>query len=252
MANQATLLEILCEEGMLTERQAEGAQEAAEQVGVPLVALLLEQGLVQGIELREVLRKRLGLPEFDPESTEVDPDAARLVPLEEARRYRIIPVSVKMGEEKRELRLAMVDPTDSHALDNVAITVGAAVQPLLALDTELDAAIQATYQGIVTRVMNRRPAPDTDPGAMLGADTDPGVPPDRERFGGELSPGRLETKPLARAVTETDPIPLPAGSLECQAMLALLIRKEVFTREEFEQELQQLDRGAPEGGSEEA
>ena len=248
MADQANLLEILREEGVLTERQAEGALEAAEQVGVPLVALLLEQGLVQGPGLRDLLRRRLGLFEFDPESMDVDPDAARLVPLEEARRYRIIPVSVKMGELKRELRLAMVDPTDSHALDNVAITTGAAVEPLLALDTDLDAAIHATYQGIVTRVMNRRPC--TESGAL--PDTDPGVLPDRERFGGELGANRLETMPLARAVTEADPVPLPASSLECQAMLELLIRKDVFTREAFEQELRRLSRGAPDDGSEDA
>ena len=228
-----TLAEILCEEGLLPRRQTEGALAAAEHVGVPLVSVLLEQGLVKGPELRDVLRKRLGLPEFNPEATRVDPDAVRLVPLEEARRYRIIPVNLEVHGAERELTLAMVDPTDSHALDNVAFTTGAEVRPLLALDTDLDAAIHAMYQGIVTRVMSRRPAPGP------GGDSALNLARDRERFGGELSPGRLDTKPMSRPGEDSDSAP------EWRVLLELLIRKGLVTREEFELERQRLETGAP-------
>lgn len=226
-----TLAEILCEEGLLPSRQTEGALAAAEHIGVPLVAVLLEQGLVRGPELRDVLRKRLGLPEFNLESTRVDPDAVRLVPLEEARRYLIIPVSLEVQGAERELTLAMVDPTDRHALDNVAFTTGAEVRPLLALDTDLDAAIHATYQGIVTRVMSRRPNPGSS------GDTALNLTVDRERFGGELSPGRLETKPMSHQGKDLDLAP------EWRALLELLIRKGLITREEFEHELRRPEAG---------
>lgn len=240
----ATLAEILCEEGLLPQREAEGALAAAEEIGVPLVTVLLEQGLVRGAELRDMLRRRLSLPEFDPEATTVDQDAVRLVPLEEARRYRIIPVRLEVSGAERELTLAMVDPTDTHAQDNVAFTTGAVVRPLLALDTHLDAAIHATYQGIVTRVMSRHPSPDTDPDAP--AKFDPG----RERFGGELNPGRLETKPMSRPGEQGE---RDLEAISWRAMLTLLIRKGLVSREEFEREVERQKSGdldAPESSSE--
>ena len=128
----------------------------------------------------------------------------------------------------------MVDPLDTHASDNVAFTTGARVHPHLALDSHLEGAIHANYKEIVTKVIQRNP--DTAAGQPIAElETEK-----RDVFGAGLGTTRLATKPMGRTGPEALADP------QFKALLELLIRKGVLSRQEYEQEL----RGAPESSAE--
>ncbi len=232
-----SLVQLLRQEDLLPDEQIEQARRSAEASGLPLVSILLDQRLVEAVELRDTLRRRLNLPELDPGATRIDPDAVRLVPHDEARRYRIMPVALETTADGRRLRLAMVDPLDRHACDDVAFTTGARVEPMLALDSHLEEAIHANYQGVVTRVIQRQ-RPE-----MSGSAGEPTPARGRELFGGQLGSTRLDTKPMERPPDE-------AGDPRFSALLSLLVRKGVITTAEFEQELRAGPEPAPDDTTE--
>jgi len=221
MATRQGLGDVLIEEHLIAREQLNQAKRAAERLGSPLVAVLLEQGLVTGEALVESLRRRLQLELFDPVHTVVDLDAVREVPFEEANRYRLLPVQVQhRSAGQRALRVAMVDPLDAQAIEDIEFSTGCTVEPMIAHPSHLADAIRHHYRGVVTKVIARARTDDAIPGR-----------PGRRPFGGELEEGELHTKPVHRVQQAA------ATTQRVDALVSLLVRKGVITQDEYEEQL---------------
>lgn len=231
---QRGLGDVLVDERLLGREQLGQAQRAAARLGKPLVAVLLEQGLVTEYDLVDALRRGLELELFDPVQTPVEADAVREVPFEEADRLRLLPLQVVQRHSQRILRVAMADPLDAQAIEDIAFSTGSVVEPLIARASQLADAIRANYRGVVTKVIPRELRDQ-------GTGVDAAVAPEQPRrgvFGAGIDPHSLRTRPVERVQK------LASSAQKIDALVALLVRRGVITVDDYEEQLEAL-LGAP-------
>ena len=88
-----------------------------------------------------LLSEGLGIPPIDISRLKIDPEVIKLIPQEIAVRYQIMPIS-KMG---KALTLAMVDPLNIFAIDNVGTLTGLNINPIISRSSDISQAIQRYY-----------------------------------------------------------------------------------------------------------
>ena len=120
-------------EAVLRESQAKGRS---------LGRLLVDGGLVPEKELLATLSKGLGFPPINLSRYQVDPALADLVPERMARQYQLVPVS-RIG---KNLSVAMTDPLNVLALDDLALLTSYEINPVLAGEEDVRLAIEKLYQ----------------------------------------------------------------------------------------------------------
>lgn len=130
--------EILTEEGLLSEEEVLKALQAQlhlieKKNGIRLGTYLIEEGLVSKTEMLRALEKQLGVLGIDLENIYIEPNVAKLIPEELARKYTLIPVQVLNGE----LFIAMKDPLDYFALDDIKLVLDMPFKPLIALEKDI-------------------------------------------------------------------------------------------------------------------
>jgi type IV pilus assembly protein PilB len=125
---------MLLEDGLLTETQLEDAIASQEESGLPLVSVLLDEGLVEEADLMKAVARRLGIEYVDLSEVTVDPAAASLVPENLSNRYTALPYAFDEGR----LVVAMADPGNVLAVDDIRAVSGRAVSIVAA--TKLDIA----------------------------------------------------------------------------------------------------------------
>jgi len=136
--------ELLLEEGLITRESLDEALERQRSQGGRLGYHLVEQGRVGEEDLVQLLSEQYGIPAIDLRSLypHVDRDLLDLIPESIAARYFVFPVH-KTGNI---LTLAMADPTNVVALDDIRFKTGCEVEPVLASEFAVREAIEASYE----------------------------------------------------------------------------------------------------------
>src|SRR5919106_1238088 len=132
------LADVLLEEGLITQEQLQLAQSEQERKGRSLGRVLIELGLVKETDLVAALARQVGLEFVDLTAHSIDPSAASLLSDQVARRYRALPI----GFEDSRLVVAMSDPSNVFALDDIRTITGLEVKPVVATAADIDAAIR--------------------------------------------------------------------------------------------------------------
>jgi type IV pilus assembly protein PilB len=130
--------DVLVEEGLITIEQLERAAAEQERVGRSLGRVLIDLGLVKEADLVAVLARQIGLEFVDLGEHQIDPQAASLIGEQVARRYRALPI----GYEDEKLVVAMSDPANVFALDDIRTITGMEVKPVVATSADIEAAIR--------------------------------------------------------------------------------------------------------------
>ena len=131
--------------GIITEDQLKTAQEIQKtQPNKRVDEILVAQGLVPQRTVYKLLERQLGVQYIDLAAEELDRDLIRLVPLNMAKKYNIVPVST----DGDTLLLAMADPLNFLATDAVRQTVRRKVVPLLASMEGIEHAISQLYGSV--------------------------------------------------------------------------------------------------------
>jgi len=130
--------QILIEEGLITEEQLQRALSARSEKNQLLGRVLIDLGLVREADLVGALAKQLGLQFVDLSDMVVDSNAASLIPEQVARRYRALPV----GFDDSRLIVAMADPANLFALDDIRTITGLEVKPVVATAADIESAIR--------------------------------------------------------------------------------------------------------------
>jgi type IV pilus assembly protein PilB len=128
--------EVLVEEGLITSDQLERAAAEQERVGRSLGRVLIDLGLVKEPDLVAVLARQIGLEFVDLGERQIDPQAAGLISEQVAKRYRALPI----GFEDERLVVAMSDPANVFALDDIRTITGMEVKPVVATAADIEAA----------------------------------------------------------------------------------------------------------------
>lgn len=135
--------ELLLNEKMITSEQLDEALKYQVLFGIKLGSSLIELGYITDEQLCRFLSQKLAVPYVPPRAlTTVPAEVLALVPSDIAGKFRVIPVKL----DGRRLALAMADPTDFKAIDEVAFISGCVVVPHIAPDVRITAALSMLYQ----------------------------------------------------------------------------------------------------------
>ncbi len=135
------LKEILIRDKIIKQSDLDRALDEQEKTGDELSKILVRMGLINENELTLLLSQVLGLPPIDISRFKIPPEVIQLIPQEVAAKYKILPVS-RMGDT---LTLAMADPLNIFAIDNVTAITGLRINPIIAKPQDIGQAIDAYY-----------------------------------------------------------------------------------------------------------
>ena len=127
----------LIADGLLDDEQALKAQKTAYKEKTPFVTHLVNKKLVNSQAIARSAAEEFGVPLFDIDSINIEPDTVKLVQENLIRKHRSLPI-FKRGNR---LYIAVSDPTNLQALDEIKFHVGVPTEPILVLDDKLGRAI---------------------------------------------------------------------------------------------------------------
>jgi type IV pilus assembly protein PilB len=133
--------ELLLKEKRITPEQLQEALNYQRQHGGKLGFNLIKLGYVKDDEITALLSKQYGVPSIALGQFDVDAAVVKLVPAETAQKYQIIPLS----RSGATLTIAMTDPTNVFAMDDIKFMTGYNVEPVVASETAVVDAIQKYY-----------------------------------------------------------------------------------------------------------
>ncbi len=161
--------ELLVKAGVLSREQLAAALEKQKQTGLRLGELLIREGLLTEEQLARVLQEQLGIKAVDLSRAYIDPRAVRLVPEALARRHGLVPLRVEDGH----LVVAMRDPLDYFALEDVRLVARMPVRPVIATGSAVQEALGRAYGGeAVRRALPAAPAVPREAAAEVAAAAD--------------------------------------------------------------------------------
>lgn len=129
--------EMILEDGLISAERLEEAVRESKRTNKSLPRILVEKKFLPESSLMALFAKQVGLEFIDLSETQLDPTAASLIPEAVARRYRALPVRLDKGK----LVVAMTDPANILALDDIRTLTGKDVKPALATSADLLSAI---------------------------------------------------------------------------------------------------------------
>jgi len=154
--------EMLIKSGLLTPQKLQEALEYQKTNGGKLGLNLVKLGFVKEEDITRVLSQQYGVPAINLSKVEVDDAVVKLIPSEVAQKYLIMPVS-RTGAT---LTIAMVDPTNVFAMDDIKFMTGYNVEPVVASEVAIKEAIDRYYGSIhaleLKKVMDEMAQEETD------------------------------------------------------------------------------------------
>lgn len=119
--------ELLIESGYITEEQLMEALETQRLTGQKIGQVLVDKGFVKESDMYQILSEKLGCKFIDLENEPVNPDVATKISQVLAQKHLVIPVDIEDGK----LKVAMVDPTNIVAIDDIMLYTNMRILPLL-------------------------------------------------------------------------------------------------------------------------
>ena len=188
------LSDMIMELGFAAKEHVEAAVETARSSGETVGHILVREGRLTGDQLARALAARYGLSHIDLAEYDVDASAANLLPPAAAKRYRAVPVDF---DADGSLLVAMADPSDSLALNDIAFM------------TKLEVHAAVAAEDLIADLVNRLPLPPSETrssGFPTPLATSPAAPPPpafsppaQESFPPTATPSVFEPPPPAPA-----------------------------------------------------
>ncbi|HSB35276.1 MAG TPA: type IV-A pilus assembly ATPase PilB [Thermoanaerobaculia bacterium] len=133
--------DLLLKAKLINQDQLGEALKLQQSSGLKLGEALVKLGIVTEDDITETLSAQFGVPSINLTHFEIDPGVLKLVAADVARKYNILPVN-KTGAT---LTIAMADPTNVFALDDIKFMTGYNVEPVVASEMALQSAIDRHY-----------------------------------------------------------------------------------------------------------
>src|ERR671935_506829 len=133
--------ELLLKEKRITPEQLQEALNYQKANGGKLGFNLVKLGYVKDEEITALYSKQYGVPSINLSQYELDPAVIKLIPADTAQKYQIVPLS----RSGATLTIAMTDPTNVFAMDDIKFMTGYNVEPVVASELGIKAAIDNYY-----------------------------------------------------------------------------------------------------------
>lgn len=133
--------------GVLTQTELDAALVVQRTDRRRLGEILVERGVVHPQELAQLLSHQLSCPWISLAQVEIAPDVLAMLPAAVALEHSVLPVHMRVAQGQRVLYVATDDPTDDDALTECAIAAGIQVRPMVAVTSDVRAALARWYEG---------------------------------------------------------------------------------------------------------
>ena len=161
--HQPQIGDLLLARGLITTDQLRSALQEQKKSGKRLGEILLARGQITTVDLVDVLSERLNIPKISIQSLVADPKVVNTIPVEMARKHRLLALFKVQGR----LTVAMADPLDMVAIDEVRYKTGLTVNRVIATPEDIEAGIAQFYtvSDSVERFFGELPPTDPETGA---------------------------------------------------------------------------------------
>ena len=146
-AQKKQIRHLLFEVGRNTRKQLNEGMKEQKQIGRGVEEIFKEKEMIIGEDRLEALAFQMGVPHVNLEQYNIDYEIASIVPESLARRYTL----VALGLEENKLKVAMKDPLNLFALDDLKLSTKKEIIPMLALERELLSWINQIYTSAQTK-----------------------------------------------------------------------------------------------------
>src|SRR5471032_770628 len=133
--------DLLVKSKLITNEQLQEGLKEVQSSGMKLGEALVKLGYISEDDITETLSAQFGVPSINLSHFEIDPAVLKLVAADVARKYNILPVN-KTGAT---ITIAMADPTNVFAMDDIKFMTGYNVEPVVASESSLEDAIEKYY-----------------------------------------------------------------------------------------------------------
>src|SRR5438874_3140552 len=133
--------DLLVKEKVITPEQLEHAVKTQKQNNCRLGSALVKLGYLTDEDVTNFLSRQYGVPAINLSYFEIDASVVKLIPYETAKRYQILPLS-RVGAS---LTIAMVDPTNVFAMDDIKFMTGFNIEPVVASEASILEGIEKAY-----------------------------------------------------------------------------------------------------------
>ena len=190
--------DLLVKENLITQQQLKEALEYQRVHGGRLGHCLIKLGFVTDDEITAILSRQYGVPSINLSFFDVDPGVVKLIPVETAQKYQIMPLS-RVGST---LTIAMIDPTNVFAMDDIKFMTGFNIEPVVASETAIRESIDK-YYGTTHSIELKKVMEDiaiVDPKMVDGDDTSLEVASEEEAIDLEGLEQAAEEAPIVKLV----------------------------------------------------
>lgn len=139
--------ELLTEAGLIDDNQLKAALSHQRNWGGRLGEIIVKLGFLDEEKLLNFLSKYFKLPKVDLTKFRIPQEVLKFITPDKARKFMAIPLGIKVDKGKKILYVAITDPTNISVIDEIAFITGMTVQPVIATDIAVDAAIKYYYEG---------------------------------------------------------------------------------------------------------
>jgi hypothetical protein len=137
--------QILISKGLITPEQLASALAEQETSGKRLGHILVTRGAIEEEALVKVVAGQLRLPVARIRGKTIDPEILELIPADLSEKHRCLPLFLRQEDGSKQLFVAMEDPSDAAAVDDISFRVGLKIRPVLVAPSELSDAIERHY-----------------------------------------------------------------------------------------------------------
>jgi type IV pilus assembly protein PilB len=130
---------ILLSENLITEEQLQKAIEIQKKEGGRLGSILVKLGYIDEVKIAEFLSQQYGVPFVDLKSKQIDPKILSLIPKDLCKKYMVVP----FDRAGNTLHVAIVDPSNAYALEDLRFITGYTIKPYVAVESTISQILEA-------------------------------------------------------------------------------------------------------------
>ncbi|MEW6110224.1 MAG: hypothetical protein AB1632_13820 [Nitrospirota bacterium] len=212
--------ELLLEAGLIDEMQLKSALSYQGEWGGRLGTIVIMKGFVTEQDLVSVIERQLGLSCISLDNIEKPSDEVlKMVNVDIAKKFGIFPIKL----EGKSLMIATADPTDLKMLDDIGFMLGVRIKPRLALESDIQRAIETHYEGGLGEGKMFRINKEKLKEKILG---EMPIEPRTDTI-------KTNTAAMNPAQKDTAPKKEISQKIVIESIVDLLVEKGVFTKEEL-------------------
>ena len=218
--NRKNIGDLLLDDGVITRLELSQGVARQKQMGGKLGQNFIDLGFIGEGTLLKYLSRQFNIPCVDLTKMKLHPEKFVDISPEMGKKYQVMPLEERVSGGRKYLFLAMIEPESMLVIEEIEFLTGYTIKPVIATDAQITSAVSKYYEGESWVII-----------PPLKEKVDTVQPQDIERMHDDSQLKRMESEQSKGLMRE---------NTEMLAMFRLLLKKGIFTKEEFIREVKHL------------